>query len=58
MACASDGESYCIEILADQLTANEMDSTLECVAESDCHESCDTVGKECDTENYPECDSE
>ena len=57
-ACASDGESYCIEILADQLTANEMDSTLECVAESDCHESCDTVGKECDTENYPECDSE
>ena len=57
-ACASDGEPYCIEILADQLTALEMDASLECVSESDCHESCDTVGKECDTENYPQCDDE
>jgi hypothetical protein len=56
--CSSDGEAYCIEILADQMIAEEMDSTLECIAEEDCHESCETVGKECDVENYPECESE
>jgi hypothetical protein len=55
-ACTSDGADYCIEILADQMTADELDATLECVAGEDCHEACDTVGKECDTDAYPECD--
>jgi hypothetical protein len=57
-ACTSDGEMYCIEILADQMTAEEMDTTLDCVAGEDCHEECADVGKECDTDNYPTCEGE
>jgi hypothetical protein len=55
-SCASDGEAYCVEILADQMTATGLDDSLECVAGSDCHELCDEVADDCDTENYPECE--
>jgi len=56
--CSSDGEEYCINILADQMTAELQDGSLECVAGEDCHELCDlsAKNKECDTSNYPVCD--
>jgi hypothetical protein len=54
--CASDGEPYCITVLADQLTADLQDGTMECVAEENCHEQCADVSKTCDTADYPVCE--
>jgi hypothetical protein len=39
-ACDSDGAAYCIEVLADQITATAQGSALECVDEADCHPDC------------------
>lgn len=39
-ACDSDGAAYCVDVLADQITATAEGAALECVDESDCHPSC------------------
>ncbi len=39
-ACASDGAAYCVDVLADQITATAQGASLVCVDESDCHPEC------------------
>lgn len=52
-ACDSDGAAYCVDVLADQITATAQGAPLECVDESDCHPECasstcgDTSAGEC-----------
>ncbi len=38
--CSSDGEEYCVDILADSLAASESGTPVECVAEGECHPEC------------------
>ncbi len=43
--CASDGEPFCVSIVANQITAeSDADSTVECVPDVDCHTSCPDAG--------------
>lgn len=53
-ACTSDGEEYCLNILADSLTASESGTPVECVAEGDCHPSC--AESTCDDTNAGICE--
>lgn len=39
-ACGSDGAAYCVDVLADQITATAQGASLVCVDESDCHPEC------------------
>lgn len=39
-ACSSDGQPYCAEVLADQITAVNDANPIECVDEEECHPSC------------------
>ena len=38
--CSSDSEPYCISLYVNRLTAENTNTTLGLVCESDCHESC------------------
>lgn len=38
--CSSDGESYCINVLADQITAQATGSSLVAVDQEDCNQMC------------------
>jgi hypothetical protein len=43
VSCApcADGQSFCVDVLADDITALEKSgTTLECVSQTDCHPSC------------------
>ncbi len=53
-ACASDGQPYCAEVLADQITADTTGTTLSCVDETECHPSCAT--STCDDRNLGMCE--
>ena len=52
-ACSSDGANYCVDVLADQITATAQGAPLVCVDESECHPECaastcaDTSAGEC-----------
>jgi len=57
--CSADGQPYCIDILADQMTAElKADTVLECVPETDCNEQCadSADNADCDTSDYPVCE--
>jgi len=55
-ACSSDGAEYCVNLLADSLSAIDSGTPVECVAEGDCHAECEANADDCDTDNFPECD--
>ena len=47
-ACTADGEIACLQIEVDQITATAVEGlTLEAVADSECHELCDSNAKDC-----------
>ena len=47
IACSSDGESYCLELVLDQLVANTIEAEIYPVCDSNCHDLC--------TENLETC---
>jgi hypothetical protein len=53
-ACSSDGEIYCITVLADSITAVQQEASIEVVAEEECHPLCKASykNKECDTSGW------
>jgi hypothetical protein len=53
-ACSSDGELYCISVLADSITATQQTESVQEVAEEDCHPECAASykNKECDTSGW------
>lgn len=53
-ACSSDGEEYCLTILADSLVATELGTEIECVDESDCHAQC--AESTCEDTSLGECE--
>jgi len=52
-ACDSDGAAYCVDVLADQITATAQGAELVCVDESDCHPEC--ASSTCDDTSAGEC---
>lgn len=40
--CATDGETYCVELELDQLAGDAMSEPVHCVSQEDCHPSCAT----------------
>jgi hypothetical protein len=52
-ACDSDGAAYCVDVLADQITATAQGASLVCIDEEDCHSEC--ASSTCEDTSAGEC---